>query len=168
MTDKIKDMIQKLKPVLNNIINKIKSKYQVIREFSKKTYNKHCIYMYVTTAILLNLVIEMLARGSFLKGIYFLIASPYVFLCNSIIILMTLSVTFLMRRRFWGISLISFIWLLSGVTNSILLSNRVTPFTATDLMLVDSAFGIVTKYFSIAQIVMVAVGVTLAIALLVL
>ena len=168
MTDKIKDMIQKLKPVLNNIINKIKSKYQVIREFSKKTYNKHCIYMYVTTAILLNLVIEMLARGSFIKGIYFLIASPYVFLCNSIIILMTLSITFLMRRRFWGLSMISFIWLLSGVTNSILLSNRVTPFTATDLMLVDSAFGIVTKYFSIAQIVMVSVGVTLAIALLVL
>ncbi len=166
MTDKIKDMIQKLKPVLNNIINKIKSKYQVIREFSKKTYNKHCIYMYVTTAILLNLVIEMLARGSFIKGIYFLIASPYVFLCNSIIILMTLSITFLMRRRFWGLSLISFIWLLSGVTNSILLSNRVTPFTATDLMLVDSAFGIVTKYFSIAQIVMVSIGVTLAIALL--
>lgn len=122
--------------------------------------------MYVTTAILLNLVIEMLARGSFIKGVYFLIASPYVFLCNSIIILMTLSITFLMRRRFWGLSLISFIWLLLGVTNSILLSNRVTPFTATDLMLVDSAFGVVTKYFSMMQIVLVVVGVTLAIALL--
>lgn len=168
MTDKIKNMFEKIKPVMRNIKNKVQSRYQVIREFFKKTYNKHCIYMYVTTAILLNLVIEMLARGSFIKGIYFLIASPYVFLCNSIIILMTLSVTFLMRRRFWGLSLISFIWLLSGVTNSILLSNRVTPFTAMDLMLVDSAFGVVTKYFSIVQIVMVAVSVTLAIALLVL
>lgn len=168
MTDKIKNMFEKIKPVMRNIKNKVQSRYQVIREFFKKTYNKHCIYMYVTTAILLNLVIEMLASGSFIKGIYFLIASPYVFLCNSIIILMTLSVTFLMRRRFWGLSLISFIWLLSGVTNSILLSNRVTPFTAMDLMLVDSAFGVVTKYFSIVQIVMVAVSVTLAIALLVL
>ena len=124
--------------------------------------------MYVTTALLINLIIEMLARGSFIKGIYFLISSPYVFLCNSIIILMTLSVTLLMRRRFWGLSLISFVWLLSGITNSILLSNRVTPFTATDLMLVDSAFGVVTKYFSAVQIIMVVIGLAIAIALLVL
>lgn len=166
MIDKIKKMFYKMTLVLKNIKHKVQSRYQVVRKFFKKTYNKHCIYMYVTTAILLNLVIEMLARGSFIKGVYFLIASPYVFLCNSIIILMTLSITFLMRRRFWGLSLISFIWLLLGVTNSILLSNRVTPFTATDLMLVDSAFGVVTKYFSMMQIVLVVVGVTLAIALL--
>lgn len=124
--------------------------------------------MYVTTALLINLIIEMLARGSFIKGIYFLISSPYVFLCNSIIILMTLSITLLMRRRFWGLTLISFVWLLLGTTNSILLSNRVTPFTATDLMLVDSAFGVVTKYFSVVQIIMVVIGLAIAIALLVL
>lgn len=168
MTDKVNNIIQKLKPVLINIKNKIQSKYQVVREFFKQTYNKHCIYMYVTTALLINLIIEMLARGSFIKGIYFLISSPYVFLCNSIIILMTLSITLLMRRRFWGLTLISFVWLLLGTTNSILLSNRVTPFTATDLMLVDSAFGVVTKYFSVVQIIMVVIGLAIAIALLVL
>lgn len=168
MKEKIKNLFHKMKFLLKNIKYKVQSRYQVVREFFKKTYNKHCIYMYVTTALLINLIIEMLARGSFIKGIYFLISSPYVFLCNSIIILMTLSVTLLMRRRFWGLSLISFVWLLSGITNSILLSNRVTPFTATDLMLVDSAFGVVTKYFSVVQIVMVVIGLAIAIALLVL
>lgn len=168
MIEKIKKLFHKMKLILENIKQKVQSKYQVVREFFKQTYNKHCIYMYVTTALLINLIIEMLARGSFIKGIYFLISSPYVFLCNSIIILMTLSVTLLMRRRFWGLSLISFVWLLSGITNSILLSNRVTPFTATDLMLVDSAFGVVTKYFSAVQIIMVVIGLAIAIALLVL
>ena len=168
MIEKIKKLFHKMKLILENIKQKVQSKYRVVREFFKQTYNKHCIYMYVTTALLINLIIEMLARGSFIKGIYFLISSPYVFLCNSIIILMTLSVTLLMRRRFWGLSLISFVWLLSGITNSILLSNRVTPFTATDLMLVDSAFGVVTKYFSVVQIVMVVIGLAIAIALLVL
>lgn len=168
MIEKIKKLFHKMKLILENIKQKVQSKYRVVREFFKQTYNKHCIYMYVTTALLINLIIEMLARGSFIKGIYFLISSPYVFLCNSIIILMTLSVTLLMRRRFWGLSLISFVWLLLGTTNSILLSNRVTPFTATDLMLVDSAFGVVTKYFSVVQIVMVVIGLAIAIALLVL
>lgn len=168
MKEKIKNLFHKMKFLLKNIKYKVQSRYQVVREFFKKTYNKHCIYMYVTIALLINLIIEMLARGSFIKGIYFLISSPYVFLCNSIIILMTLSITLLMRRRFWGLSLISFIWLLLGMTNSILLSNRVTPFTATDLMLVDSAFGVITKYFSIIQIVMVIIGLVIAIALLIL
>lgn len=168
MIEKIKKLFHKMKLILENIKQKVQSKYRVVREFFKQTYNKHCIYMYVTTALLINLIIEMLARGSFIKGIYFLISSPYVFLCNSIIILMTLSVTLLMRRRFWGLTLISFVWLLLGTTNSILLSNRVTPFTATDLMLVDSAFGVVTKYFSVVQIVMVVIGLAIAIALLVL
>lgn len=168
MIEKIKKLFHKMKLILENIKQKVQSKYRVVREFFKQTYNKHCIYMYVTTALLINLIIEMLARGSFIKGIYFLISSPYVFLCNSIIILMTLSITLLMRRRFWGLTLISFVWLLLGTTNSILLSNRVTPFTATDLMLVDSAFGVVTKYFSVVQIVMVVIGLAIAIALLVL
>ena len=100
--------------------------------------------MYITIALLVNLLIEMMARGSFLKGIYFLIGSPYVFLCNSVIILMTLSVTLLMRRRLWGLSL----WIISGITNAVLLANRVTPFTAVDLMLIDSGLGVITKYFS--------------------
>lgn len=168
MIEKIKKTIKKIKSSFLEIRDVTKSRYQVIRAFFKKTYNKHIIYLYVTTAILINLLIEMLARGSFIEGIYFLISSPYVFLCNSIIILMTLSITLLMRRRFWGLCLISSIWMIAGITNSILLSNRVTPFTATDLMLVDSAFGVVTKYFSIFQIIFVVLGLTLAIALLVL
>ena len=168
MKEKLKRLYKKLKLKFLNLKKAVKSRYQIIRAFFKQTYNKHIIYLYVTTALLINLIIEMMARGSFIEGIYFLISSPYVFLCNSIIILMTLSVTLLMRRRFWGLSLISVIWLLAGVTNSILLSNRVTPFTATDLMLVDSAFGVVTKYFNLFQIVFVVLGLTIAVALLVL
>ena len=89
-------MIKKLKIIRDGI----KSKYKVARAFFKETYNKHIIYLYVTTALVVNLIIEMLARRSFIKGIYFLISSPYVFICNAVIILITLSVTLLMRRRF--------------------------------------------------------------------
>ncbi|MFQ9515521.1 MAG: LTA synthase family protein [Eubacterium sp.] len=142
-------------------------KYRTIRAFFKETYNKHIIYMYIIIALLVNLIIEMMARDSVLKGIYYLIASPYVFICNSLIVLMTLSFTLLLRRRFFGLSLISTIWIICGITNSVLLSNRVTPFTATDLALIDSAFGVLNKYFSTWQIVFVVIGIVLAIAALV-
>lgn len=168
MAEKIKKICNRIKSILIKIKNTTKSKYKIIRAFFKETYNKHIIYLYVTTAIFLNLIIEMMARGSFIKGIYFLISSPYVFLCNAVIILMTLSITLLMYRRLWGLCLISTIWMLVGITNAILLSNRVTPFTATDMMLVDSALGVMGKYFSTFQIVFVIIGLTLAIALLVL
>lgn len=168
MIEKMKSIYKKIQFKVSKIMDAIKSRYRIIRAFFGKTYNKHIIYLYVATALLINLIIEMMARGSFIEGIYFLISSPYVFLCNSAIILMTLAVTLLMRRRFWGLSLISVIWLLAGITNSILLANRVTPFTATDLMLVDSAFGVITKYFSVSQIVFVVLGLVLVIALLVL
>ena len=144
---------EKIKNDITNIIQKGKERYKTYRAFFAKTYNKHIIYMYITIALLVNLLIEMMARGSFLKGIYFLIGSPYVFLCNSVIILMTLSVTLLMRRRLWGLSLISVIWIISGITNAVLLANRVTPFTAVDLMLIDSGLGVITKYFSFFQII---------------
>ncbi len=141
-------MLEKIK----NLKNKIKENYKVARAFFKKAYNKHIIYLYVVTSLLINLFLEMCARHSFMEGIYFLIGSPYVFICNSLIILITLSVTLLMRRRIFGISLISFIWIVLGISNSVLLANRVTPFTATDLAMIDNALGVVNKYFSSFQV----------------
>lgn len=153
-----------MKEKIKNYITIVKEKYHVMRGFFKETYNKHIIYMYLITAILINLFIEMLARKSFLKGIYFLIGNPYVFICNAVIILMTLSFTLLMKRRFFGLTLISVIWIILGSANAVLLANRVTPFTAVDLMLIDSAFGVINKYFSVFQIVLVVVALLLAVA----
>lgn len=156
-------MLEKIK----NFEGTAKEKYKRMRAFFKETYNKHIIYMYIVIALLVTLVIEMMARGSVLKGIYYLIASPYVFICNAFIVLMTLSLSLLMRRRFFGLSFISALWIAGGITNAILLSNRVTPFTAVDLTLIDSALEVMNKYFSVWQIVLVVIGIILAIAALV-
>lgn len=156
-------MLEKIKAYKS----KIRDKYKTTRAFFKEAYNKHIIYMYIVTALLVTLVVEMMARASFFKGIYYLIASPYVFICNAVIILMTLSITLLMRRRFFGMTLISIIWIIFGIANSVLLANRVTPLTATDLILIDSAFGVLNKYFSTWQIVLVAIGLVFTIGALV-
>lgn len=156
-------MLEKLK----NAIILIKEKYKNINDFFKETYNKHIIYTYIIIALLINLIIEMMARGSVIKGIYYLISSPYIFICNAMIVLMTLSLTLLTQRRFFGLSLISIIWIVFGISNAVLLANRVTPFTAVDLMLIESAFNVMNKYFSTWQCVLVGIGIILAIAFLV-
>ena len=152
-----------MKEKIKSYLSTFKKKYQVMRGFFSKTYNKHIIYMYVITALLINLFIEIMARKSFLEGIYFLIGNPYVFICNAMIILMTLSVTLLMRRRFFGLSLISVLWIILGIANGVLLANRVTPFTAVDLMMIDSALGVLDKYFSPIQVVFVIIALILAV-----
>lgn len=156
-------MLEKLK----NLKAFGQTKYKDMRAFFKVAYNKHIIYMYIVISILLNLGIEMMARGSVLKGIYFLIASPYIFICNAIIILMTLSFTLLVRRRFFGIGVVSVIWIIFGISNAVLLANRVTPFTAVDLMLIDSALGVMNKYFSTWQFILVGIGIVLAVCALI-
>ncbi len=139
------------------------SRYQKVRGFFKETYNKRIMYMYIVCALGVTFLIEVLARGSLIKGIYYVIASPYVFMVNALIVLMTLSVTLLLRRRFFGLALISLIWIIFGVSNCILMANRVTPFTAVDLMLIDSAFDVLNKYFDLWQIILVIVALIAAI-----
>lgn len=142
---------------------KIAQGYKVVREFFHETYNKHIIYMYIAIAIIVTLVIEMMARGSIFKGIYFLIGVPYIFICNAVIVLMTLSISLLMRRRFFGLSVISAIWITFGISNAVLLANRVTPFTAVDMMLIESAFGVMNKYFKVWQVVLICIVIALAV-----
>ena len=138
--------------------NLIQENYKYLKDVFKKTYNKRIVYMYMLDAIIVTLIIEMLARHSFVKGIYYLISSPYVLLCNAMIVLMTLSVTLVMRRRIFGMAIISIIWIVFGVANSVLLSYRVTPFTAVDLMLIDSAIDIMNKYVSVPMIILIVIA----------
>lgn len=151
----------------NKIKENGKEKYKEFRSFFKETYNKRIIYMYIVGSLFIALVIEMMARGSFIDGIFYLIKSPYIFICNSVIILMTYSFTLLTRRRIFFIGLITVIWITLGISNAVLLGNRVTPLTGVDLLLIDSALGVLNKYFSIWQIILVALAFIAVIVLLV-
>ena len=159
-----KHSVKHTKEEIKDLEKRASSRYQKVRSFFKETYNKRIMYMYIVCAIGVTFLIEVLARGSLIKGLYYVISSPYIFLVNAMIVLMTLSITLLMRRRFFGLALISLIWIIFGISNCILMANRVTPFTAVDLMLIDSAFDVLDKYFDIWQIVLIIVALVAAIA----
>ena len=113
------------------------------------------LLLYILLPFVLNFILECFERKSFLGGLSHLAANPVAYLSNMLIILLTLSVSLLFRRRIFVLSFISCIWVTFGIANFILLSNRVTPFTGYDLRLISAAFGVLQKYLNNFQLVLV-------------
>ncbi len=65
-------------------------------------------------------------------------------------------------------TIVSLFWLVIGIVNGVILTQRMTPFTVKDLSILDDGITIVSNYMSTFQIVMAAIGVAVAIGLLVL
>lgn len=125
------------------------------------------ILKFLLAPIIINIIIEFCSRRSFLETISYIINSPLTFLYNSFIILTTLSVVILFKRRQFIFTIISSIWIGFGLTNGIVLSHRVTPFTATDLTLIKSCLSIFSKYLSPISIILIAMALIILIGLLV-
>lgn len=117
-------------------------------KFSFKEQSNRSFLKFLLAPLIINLIIELCSRRNLGTTFGYILGSPLVFLYNSLIILSTLSIVLLFKRRTFLFALISTIWLGFGVTNGIILSNRVTPFTATDLTLADLGLGMISKYLS--------------------
>lgn len=132
-------------------------------------YLKNYIVLLFAAAVFLNLVIETLARHSLIASLSFLVHSPLVFLCNVLLIWAVLSLALLFRRRIFAMCMLSLIWLALGITNGVILSNRMTPFTIYDLSSLQDGLSIVSNYFSVTTMVIaVAAAVALVIAIIIL
>lgn len=123
-----------------------------------KKYFYNSVSICIFSSIILNFAIESFSRRSLTSGFEYLFDSPIVFFYNSLIILVTLSIIFLTKRRVFLYVVISTTWLGLGITNGIILSNRVTPFTAVDFMLIKSGLAIMNTYLSNLQISLIFIG----------
>jgi len=110
----------------------------------------------ILIAFFLNFIIEAFSRHSIIEALRYLVQSPLIFIYNTLLILTTFLPILLIRRQFAFFILISFIWLVGGITNGIVLSNRVTPFTANELRLITSIIDMLPKYFNNFQIIILA------------
>ncbi|MCR5201854.1 MAG: sulfatase-like hydrolase/transferase [Lachnospiraceae bacterium] len=131
---------------------------------------KKWLYIFISAFVftaLLDFVIEILSRKSLVGGINFVFNHPIIFIFNINIILFTLSICLLFRRRVFVFSIISLIWLILGVVNFVILNMRVTPFSAVDFSLIASAIGVASHYISIFSVFMFVLGVTLIVMLVI-
>lgn len=132
-------------------------------------YLKNYVVLLIVAAIILNLIIETLARHSLIASLSFMIKSPIVFLCNVLLILTLISLSLLFRRRVFALIMLSLVWLALGITNGVILSNRMTPFTVNDLSNLKDGMSIATTYFSFRTIILTVAGaVVLILAIIIL
>ena len=99
-----------------------------------RLYINHFLLLLVILSFVLNVTVEALSRRSLPDGIVFAVLNPLAFLFNTFIIFTVLSVSLLFKRRIFFLSLCCALWLACGVTNYVVMSFRVTPFSATDLL----------------------------------
>lgn len=158
-------MVSKMKEKINNINKNIKDYFKDI--FNNKG-KKITFIIYIILPFVLNLIIETLNRRSFIKCLGFLVKNPVVFLDNVLIIALTLSVVLIFKKRIFLMSVISLFWLGFGIANFVLRSFRETPFSASDLKMIDSAITIIDKYLNLVSIILIIGLIVLAVAFIVL
>lgn len=134
-------------------------------------YNKYLNYPVVNIiwlALLLDIIIESLNRGGLAGCFQFIAKSPQIFLYDGLILLATLSIGLLFKRRVFVNFIISAVWLILGTVNGVILTFRTTPFTTADLTLLETGLGVLPNYLSSGEIVLVVIGVILLIIAIVL
>lgn len=124
-----------------------------------KVCNRISLLLHALCSALGYFLIEMISRRSFSAAWTYMTTKPLVFAYNAALIFTTSLIVYLFRRRcFWRV-LISILWLLLGIIDGVILSNRVTPFTGPDLHLLTDGMAVLNKYLP-------AWGVVLALILL--
>lgn len=115
-------------------------------------------------SVCINLIIECLSRKSILKGVVHMGTAPFVFLFNSMIIVLTVSICYLFKKRRFVRLLVTTLWLIIGVLNCVLLSFRKTPFTGNDFLLISDAFKIIHSYIDQWGIILIIAAIVLVVA----
>ena len=117
-----------------------------------KFLNRYALLFHYAAVFFGYFLIEAMARHSFAEAARFLDDHTKVFLYNTLLIYLSTLIVFLFRNRiFWRI-LIAVFWMLLGISNGILLANRVTPLTGPDLTTMSEGASVLSKYLAGWQI----------------
>lgn len=162
---------------VKNTLQKVAAKYKAFREKRNSRERKHflkpeqkekltaflnrySLIFHYLLACGVCFFIEMISRHSFSSAFMFMFDRSLVFLYNSLIVFTSLHLVYFFRRRALMRTLISVIWLFLGTINGCILAKRVTPFTYTDLKLINDLFTMQSNYFSNGEALAVILLVT--------
>lgn len=145
---------------------KVEETVREVETMDKRKFYRNSFVYAAIWALVLNLIIETLGRFStagFAAGLKFMFTDPLVFLYNALIIFATLVIASMVKRRMFVFTIVSIFWLAIGISNGVILTQRMTPFTVKDLSNLEDGLTIATNYLAIWQIVLIAVAVVAAI-----
>ncbi|MDF2803915.1 MAG: Arylsulfatase [Anaerocolumna sp.] len=119
--------------------------------------HKYRIFQIIFFALCITLMIEILSRRSIINGIVFVFANPIIFLFNMLIVMLTLSLSFLFARRQFSLIAISVVWLGLGIANGVVLCFRLTPLSAMDFYNITPSTNLVPGYLNIALLILIGI-----------
>ena len=115
------------------------------------------IFRYLMMPVLLE-IIESLSRKSLISGIGYMFSSPVLFSFNALIIMLTLSVALFFKREIFVFITVAVVWLCFGVANFVILHFRVTPFSAVDFTMINTAISVSGHYLTVLNVLMMVVA----------
>ena len=127
--------------------------------FFRKLQSRGVLYT-IYHSFLVYLIVEMLSRRSLIEGIVYMAREPAVFIYNWILVMATMSVALLFKKRGFAFLVISLVWVLLGLINCVLLGFRTTPLNFMDFRTFKDVMGIMNVYFSPVQLMAMLIGVT--------
>lgn len=122
---------------------------------NKSTRKQAWAVIVIAASLVLTFVLECLNRHSVLEAFAFASGNPGMFLFDAILVLDTLFITLLFRRRIFAFLLMIILWLAVGIINCIMVIMRTLPFTIIDLTLLKDALGLFDVYFSLPQRILI-------------
>lgn len=123
----------------------------------------------IAVSLLLTLIVEVLSRRS-LTGLFrFIWGNPLAFLLSWSIVMLTVSIAMMFRKKAFSAILVSVIWLVLGIVNNQLLGRRTgNPLAAGDLFINADAILMMPIYYTWLQIGLYTLAGAAAVAVLVL
>jgi len=113
------------------------------------------LVMLPVLALLLTLAVELLNRGlSPARLLRFIAERPGYLLYNALIVLTTLVLSELFKRRRAVLATTCILWLVLGVVQFIVIKDRVQPFCSVDILMLKDAFSLITLYYTWPQIIL--------------
>lgn len=122
----------------------------------------------ILISLLLTVIVDSISRGSIYESLNFIKNRHMTFLFNSTIVLITLSITLLTKRKIFSYSIISSIWIISAISNNVIVNLRGTPLTGNDLRLIKSGLKLINNYLSNKEIISIILLLFILIVLLIL
>ena len=152
-----------MKKILRNIKAKLFTNVekQHSEEYLRRIafFNKYSLLFHALLSCGIVFVVEILSRRNFLSACSFVGGHTGAFVFNAFIVFASLSLVYLFRRRAFFRIIISGFWIILGIINGCILSNRVTPFGFTDLKCINDLFAMNnTNYFTAEEATIVVIG----------
>ena len=155
----------------NGFITKFRKNMEMISGQNGIRYDRQKLKWQMVTllvlALVVSVVIEMFNRRSVGKFFVFLYEYPLMFMLDYFLVLNSLLISHLFRRRIAMLAVLSLTWITLSIVNYVVICFRTQPFTLADIMLVGDMFSLITVYFNWFQIISMFTGGAALIAVIV-